>query len=117
MSRSADIFVGTDESLEVLNRDLGSILAKSLEPRASGEESWYEFSDEHAILTLGRHDFVNDRDMPFGQYPYHIGIRAVGAQNEDERTAWRDALANQIFKRLKATKRYRLLLVEDVQVK
>src|SRR5438045_2362106 len=70
-------------------------------------------SDEHVILTLGEHDFVNDREMMFEQYPYHIGIRAIGARNEDDRTAWRDRLVNQLYKKLKDKNRYRLLLVED----
>jgi len=61
-------------------------------------------------LDLGTHDFENDRDMAFEEFPYVITVRKVG-QDAD----FQLAAARRIVDALKATGRYRLLLVAELQ--
>jgi hypothetical protein len=63
-------------------------------------------------LDLGTHEFENDRDMLFENYPYLITVRKIGR----DATFQADA-ARRIFDALKTTSRYRLLLVSDLQRK
>jgi hypothetical protein len=72
----------------------------------------YLYSSPGLALDLGTHDFDNDRDMLFEQYPYVITVRKVGRD-----PAFQEAAARRLFDALKATGRYRVLLVSDLQTK
>jgi hypothetical protein len=61
-------------------------------------------------LDLGTHPYENDRDMAFEDHPYVITVRRVGQPREVQ-----EACARQLFDRLAATGRHRLLLVDDLQ--
>ncbi|HYP39132.1 MAG TPA: hypothetical protein VEX13_02130, partial [Chloroflexia bacterium] len=58
-----------------------------------------------------------DRDMNFGEYRYHISIRALNAVDGEERREWGDTFAQQVFKKLKATGKYPLMLTDDLQTR
>jgi hypothetical protein len=72
----------------------------------------YLYSSPGLALDLGTHDFDNDRDMLFEQYPYVMTVRKVGRDPTFQAVA-----AGRLFDALKATGRYRLLLVSDLQTK
>jgi hypothetical protein len=117
MSRTLDIFVDFPQGLEHLIKELEFILALKFELISDGTDNWYEFHNSTITLTVGNHDFENDRDIKFEEYPYNLSIRALNISNELERKKWRDDFASYVFQKLKATERYHLMLVDDLQVK
>ena len=116
MSRTLDIFLDFPQEIEHLVKELEFILAIKFELFSDGTDNWYEFRNSTISLTLGKHDFENDRDIKFEEYPYNLSIRALNISNELERQKWCDDFASYVFQKLKATERYRLMLVDDLQV-
>lgn len=117
MSRTLDIFVDFPQGLEHLIKELEFILALKFELISDGTDNWYEFHNSTITLTVGNHDFENDRDIKFEEYPYNLSIRALNISNELDRNKWRDEFASYVLHKLKATESYRLMLVDDLQVK
>ncbi|MEG4145161.1 hypothetical protein [Microcoleus sp. Pol12B5] len=117
MSRTLDIFVDFPQEIEHLIKELEFILALKLELVSDGIDNWYEFRNSTITLTIGKHDFENDKELNFEEYPYNLSIRALNISNELDRKKWRDEFASYVFQKLKTTERYRLMLVDDLQVK
>ncbi|MEG3896987.1 MULTISPECIES: hypothetical protein [unclassified Microcoleus] len=117
MSRTLDIFVELPQDIEHLIKELELILALKFELISDGTDNWYEFRNSTITLTVGKHDFENDRNIRFEEYPYNLSIRALNISNELERQKWCDDFASYVFQKLKATERYRFMLVDDLQVK
>ncbi|MDQ3249372.1 MAG: hypothetical protein M3Q45_09210 [Chloroflexota bacterium] len=112
-----DIFVDANEPLTVLICELEAILNIKFQLRAREDETWYEHSSPNLVLTVGQHEFENDRDIPFENYQYNIALWPINYATEAEWHKLRNDAAQRIFQQLKATHKYRLLLVDDVQVK
>ena len=117
MSRTLDIFLEFPQEIEQLVKELELILAIKFELVSDGIDHWYEFRDSTITLTVGKHDFENDKDLNFEEYPYNLSIRALNISNELDRKKWRDEFASYVLHQLKTTERYRLMLVDDLQVK
>ena len=117
MSHTLDIFLDFPQGLEHLIKELELILALKFELISDVTDNWYEFHNSIITLTVGKHDFENDKDINFEEYPYNLSIRALKISNELERKKWRDDFASYVFQKLKATESYRLMLVDDLQVK
>lgn len=117
MSRTLDIFVDFPQKIEYLIKELELILALKFELISDGTDNWYEFSNSTITLTVGKHDFENDQDINFEEYHYNLSIRSLNISNELDRQKWRNDFASYVFQKLKATERYRLMLVDDLQVK
>ena len=117
MSRTLDIFVDFPQEIEHLIKELEFILALKLELVSDGIDHWYEFRNSTITLTVGKHDFENDKELNFEEYPYNLSIRALNISNELDRKKWRDEFASYVLNKLKITERYRLMLVDDLQVK
>ena len=116
MSRTLDIFVDFPHKIEYLIKELELILALKFELVSDGIDNWYEFSNSTITLTIGKHDFENDHDIKFEEYPYNLSIRALNISTEFDRQKWCDDFASYVFQKLKSTERYRLMLVDDLQV-
>lgn len=117
MSHTLDIFLDFPQGLEHLIKELELILDLKFELVSDGTDNWHEFRNSTITLTVGNHDFENDRDIKFEEYPYNLSIRALNISNELDRQKWRDDFASYVFQKLKATENYRLMLVDDLQVK
>ncbi len=117
MSRTLDIFLDFPQGLEHLIKELEFILALKFELISDGTDNWYEFRNSTNTLTVGKQDFENDRDIKFEEYPYNLSIRALNISNELDRQKWRNDFASYVLHKLKATESYRLMLVDDLQVK
>ena len=117
MSKTTDIFVDSEKSLDSLVKDVESLLNVGLQLVCEHQENWYEFRNSQVSMTLGEHEFDSDRDLNFEDYRYWISIRSLNFQTEAEHQKQRDDFANLLFEKLKATRQYSLMLVEDLQVK
>ncbi|MCB8763058.1 hypothetical protein [Planktothrix agardhii] len=116
MSRTLDIFVDFPQEIEYLIKELELILALKFELVSDGTDNWYEFRNSTITLTIGKHDFENDHDIKFEEYPYNLSIRALNISTEFDRQNWCNDFASYVFQKLKSTERYRLMLVDDLQV-
>jgi hypothetical protein len=117
MSKSLDIFIESEVPIEVFVKEMETLLGVKLQPISDDEEIFYEFRDPQIVLSVGTHDFVNDRDMNFEDYHYDLSVRALNISAEANRKKWRDTFARKVFQKLRASRKYPLMLVEDIQVK
>lgn len=107
MSTVDAVFVGTDEPIEEVARDLGHALHGSFERGPDGDLLLVR---DRTALNLDTHDFVDDRDMPFSQYPYWLEVRDF--DRDDERQS---KTAGKAFDAARRIGRWRLMLVHDLQ--
>lgn len=117
MSQSLDIFVDAYEPITTFVLELESLLDIKFQLRTREDEIWYEVDRPKLVITMGEHEFENDSDLNFEDYRYNISLRPINYATEAEWAQIRNDAAQYIFNQLKATQKYRLLLVDDVQVK
>ncbi|MDQ2905566.1 MAG: hypothetical protein M3Y81_18735 [Chloroflexota bacterium] len=117
MAREMDIFVNTEESLEEFTEVLASLVGMSAHLCSTNDEIWYELQDERTSLSVGTHEYVNDQSMNFEAYRYDIEIKEINIREAEERIQWLHDTALMIFNRLKETRRYALLLADNLQKK
>jgi hypothetical protein len=117
MAKSIDIFVDSRAPLEDFVSELESLLGITFQRVSDNGEIWCEFKDKHIALTVGTHQYENSRNMNFQDYHYDIEVRALNIQTEEERKKWRDDFARSVFKKLKETNNYRLMMIENLGVK
>jgi hypothetical protein len=117
MSQSLDIFVGTDEEPEALVREWAPLLGVQFHRHSRQDEVWYEAAAPRFVLTVGEHTFENDRHLNFEDYRYDISIRPTLYKTEAEWYHVRNTTAQRIFQNLKRANKYRLLMVDNIQVK
>ena len=117
MSQSMDIFVDADEPLTTFVLELESLLAVKFQLCSREDEIWYEVNSPKLVLTVGEHEFENDGGLNFEDYRYNIALWPINYKTEEEWAQIRNEAAQRIFQQLKATQKYSLILVDDVQVK
>ena len=117
MARSMDIFVESAAPLKIFAKEIGTLLGVEFQAISDDTEVYYEFQNSHIIFTVGTHNFVNDRDMNFEDYHYHLSVWALNIGDGVDSNRWRDEFVRKVFEKLKATRRYPLMLVEDIQMK
>lgn len=119
MATSIDILVETNQSLEDLVKELEHLLQLSFTEHADDEgiEIRYEYADkQREIIVTEQTYLMNDRTLLFEDYRYIISVDARGYQNYEENWQQQRALSRHIFEQLKATDRYRLLMVDNGQI-
>lgn len=117
MSKSIHLFIDANSGLEALAQEVSFLLSINLQRRADLHDAWYEYEDATTVLTLGTHDFGNDHDMNFEDYRYDIELRALNLDTPEEREQRLADLVKFVYQKLRATQKYPLLLVDDLQVK
>ncbi len=70
-------------------------------------------------MTIGKHDFENERNIQLENYQDHVSIRALNQAlyTEIERDKTINYFADIVFQKLKETCQYSLMFVADLQVK
>ncbi|MEZ4668701.1 MAG: hypothetical protein R3E39_12385 [Anaerolineae bacterium] len=118
MSRNINIFVQTDEDENVFVSKLEGELGIQFEVKHNSFGTLYSFFDSnYRWCEVGKHSLVNDRNMLFENYQYQIEIGVSNSGSATEREQALLEYAKTIFDRLRATRLYRIMLVEDVQIK
>jgi len=115
MSWSLNIFVGPNVPLDEIATGLKSMLGIELTRVLKDGEQTYELAAPSYILILGRHDLIDNKGIPFEECPLQIALWANNVP--DWETSRRECLkmASSIFEALKTKRKYRLLLVRNVQ--
>lgn len=117
MSKSLDIFVKPKTEMENFIKQIEFLLGIKLRLIYDENENWYEYQNSTINLTLGTHEFENDKNMNFEDYDYYISIRSLNIEMEEKREKWRNDFAQNIFNKLKETQKYQIMLVDDLQKK
>ncbi len=117
MSQSMDIFVDADAPITTFILELELLLAVKFQLRSREDEIWYEVDSPKLVLTVGEHEFESDDGLNFEDYRYNIALWPINYKTEEEWAQIRNEAAQRIFQQLKATQKYSLILVDDVQVK
>lgn len=125
MAESQDIFIGYNSSLENLAQELTTLLNVKFKYVPDNEDHRFDY---YTLLTksldvklMTALDFENDRDMNFGNYQYYVSARALRVaatlQDDQRLVEERNRFACFAFDALKATGRFPLMLVHDMQTK
>jgi hypothetical protein len=118
MSFGIQVFVSGRASLNQLAADIGDIIGTKLNKVSDATGIRYTVSGGNYFLDLfGDHGFENDREMDFESYKYTIHISGARNRKPDEMRLRIKKLAQMIFERLRKLEQYRLMLVEDGQLK
>lgn len=118
MSESMNIFVDTRRPLDEFIQELEQLFHRSFQCEIDPVDNqvMYTFDDDKTSIRIYKHEFDNDRDLLYEEYPYFIDVRAKRRKNWEEAEAWQKELGSQIFEALKKTGEYRLLMVWDLQL-
>jgi hypothetical protein len=117
LSRVISIFVDLPDSGESLVSRLEPVLSLKFRNSTQDDAEAWEGRTPDSIVTVMRHDFENDRDLHFEDYPYEIQFRAIRDQKYDmhERKTW--AHAKSVFDGLQSVLNCPMMLVDDLQHK
>ncbi len=116
-SKYLKIFVDSGESPEAFAKSLEKLSGLTLETTDDGD-NLYKYSDhEHRWFTVGYHPFENDGDLHFEEYLYCIEIGIFDVYDWQERQQMLIEFARNLFDKLKASQKYHLLLVDNLQIK
>jgi hypothetical protein len=116
MSWSINLFVDAHESLPQFVRDVEAACDIKFTKFCADEGERYEYRAPHGVVCLwDDHALENDRDLNFADYRYELNVRPYRTTEweHDQRAGYE--LATRLFEYLKATGRYRLMLVEELQ--
>jgi len=115
MADSTYVFVNTSQQLEAFIEDLARLIELSFERKEKARDIWYDFDSEQMSIWVYKHEYESDEDLPLAEYPIAIDIRAKFVQAGIGKRVWQDEQARNIFNKLKATKKYPLLLCWGLQ--
>lgn len=117
MADSMNVFVDAHVPLEQLAQEVGDLLGLKFEYQKDEYEEWFAVRNDEGLFTVGTHEFDNDRDMNFEDYRYDIAFWENRDKSPEERERLQREVGRRIFERLKATGKYPLMYVFDVQRK
>jgi hypothetical protein len=117
MAESMNLFVASDLPLEAFVREVEPLLKLQFQRVQDEHETWYEAISAQGRMTIGAHEFVNDRDLKFEEFNYDIAFWVNRELGEDLAEQVRQEVGWQIFRALKQTGKHALMLVDDVQRK
>ncbi len=112
-----NVFVASDLPLEAFIRETEPLLMLQFQRAQDEHESWYEAISEQGRMTIGTHEFTNDRDMKFEEFSYEIAFWVNRGLDENIAEQVRQKIGRQIFETLKQTGKYAVMLVDDLQRK
>ncbi len=119
-----EIFIDSNQPAEAFVREIGSILEVEFLPVTGERESFnpefylYWFSDDvsHMVLSIGTHNFTTDGELDFSTYYYDLEVGTYGITNDSEKIRLAELFSRQLFTKLKASGRYRMMRIYDVQI-
>jgi len=81
MSRTVDLFLDSDQPLELVAVELSELAGTQLS--ASPDRSRFQLQHEGVTAYLAEHDFLDDDDLPLSEFPYVLSAQVRGAGDID----------------------------------
>jgi hypothetical protein len=111
VSRSVDLFVGSDLPIDQLAAQLGSVVDAPFTPSPTG--ATFVLRDGSVVAELARHAFADDGDLLLSRYRYTLSSRVpAGARPQDTPEA---AVLRRVAQRVRERGLFPVLLVMDLQ--
>ena len=73
MSRTVDLFLDSDQPLELVALQLSELTSAQLS--ASPDAARFVLQEEGVTAYLSEHDFLDDDDLPLSEFPYVLSAR------------------------------------------
>jgi hypothetical protein len=110
MSRSVDLFIGADASLD----DVAEAIGSKCEVRmtADPEHSRWVMADGDRRAVLAPHRYLDDGELHLSRYPYALSAGVAAGRPQDSAEA---ALLRRIGHRLQEAEGWPVLVVLDLQ--
>jgi hypothetical protein len=112
-----NLFVAAETNFDEFVQEINNILGLKLQKQKDEYDEWYAARTEEGLFEAWVHNFENDRDLRFEEYKYEITYwvnKSLAPEMIEEK---QNEVGRRLFDKLKATKRYPLMLVYDVQSK
>jgi hypothetical protein len=117
MSVYIDVFAAAEIALDTFVQEVEHVLGLTAKRIQESYSVCYELQDEQTVFIVSENlSLVNDGGNDFEDYNFSIGIEGF-IQEPAKRISWQRKRAKDVFDGLKATDKYRLLMVYDVQKK
>jgi hypothetical protein len=111
MSRTVDLFIDAEMSLEELSGALGQLTGTPL--RASDEPAGWLLQEGDTRATLAEHPYGDDGDLLFTRYRFALSARVANdARTHDSQEA---ALLRRVAQKIQQGPTWPVLLVHDLQ--
>jgi hypothetical protein len=119
-----EIFIDSKQPAEEFAESVGDILGIQFLP-VTGEREvfnpefylyWFYEESSHMLLSIGTHNFITDAELDFPTYHYDLEVGTHGISHDSEKIRLAEIYSRQAFAKLKAARRYRMMLVYDVQI-
>jgi len=81
MSRTVDLFLDSDQPLDLVAAELSELIGAPLSP--SPDRHRYALQDGGVTVYLSEHDFLDDDDLPLSEFPYVLSAQVRGAGDID----------------------------------
>lgn len=118
MSWTMHILADSPQPLDQFAEDVASILGVGLERKSDEHDTWYEHDGDDFLLTVGEHTYENDGELRFEDYKFDIALQPHRRPNyQPVIVRWRSATGQEFFDKLKAFRRYSLLMTENLDRK
>jgi len=82
MSRTVDLFVDSDQPIERVASQLSELTGSQLV--AAPDRSRFEMREGGVSAYLGEHDYMDDDDLPLGEFRYVLSAVVKGACDIDD---------------------------------
>jgi hypothetical protein len=118
MSWNVSLFISGPRSIKELASEVSSLLGIKLQEVENDSITKYAYSTPDFTLDLyADHGMENDRDLKFQDYSYELSLWRSDTASREEAQERTLTFAKFAFEKLKATRRYSLMLVENSQTK
>ncbi len=122
MTKPLGIFLDSEEPIEKVAEHIEAVLGIKFEVVSLGRNVLYRFQDGQKWIELSRHSLVNAPDVDgneinFERYSYDMEVGIYNVEVPENYTRIRLDYAWSIFNSLKATKKYQIVLVDNLQLK
>ena len=81
MSRTVDLFLDSDQPLELVALQFSELTSAQLRPLPDGAR--FVLQEEGVTAYLSEHDFLDDDDLPLSEFPYVLSARVRGVGDID----------------------------------
>lgn len=117
MSESVEVYIQTENSLHNLAQEVGQLLGLKFEYQKDNYDEWYAVRTDEDLFDIMVCDAENDRDTNFEDYEYQVRFWVNRDKEPAEREKLQRQVGQQIFEKLKSTRKYPLMHAFDAQRK
>jgi hypothetical protein len=117
MKRPVNILADSDKSLDDFVKEVRSVLGFDFQRVIDQDRIYYKFCSPNVCVYVEKNDYENDGEINFQDYVYDIEVEVFDIHDLKERERHAKEMGWFIFEKLRESQGYRLMLVDNLQVK